>query len=44
MLYDRLCYLREVAAAQQLRLEVRYEKLFDEKVSPRCRVLIAEKL
>ncbi|XP_064542597.1 probable methyltransferase-like protein 25 isoform X2 [Drosophila montana] len=44
VLYDRLCYLREVAAAQQLRLEVRYEKLFDEKVSPRCRVLIAEKL
>ncbi|KAH8405654.1 hypothetical protein KR215_005461 [Drosophila sulfurigaster] len=44
LLYDRLCYLREAAEEQQLRLEVRYEQLFDEQVSPRCQVLIAKKL
>ncbi|EDW01976.1 GH20155 [Drosophila grimshawi] len=44
VLYDRLCYLQELAAVQHLSVEVRYEKLFDEKLSPRCRVLIAEKL
>ncbi|TDG44718.1 hypothetical protein AWZ03_008859 [Drosophila navojoa] len=44
LLYDRLCYLQELAAVQQLELAVRYEKLFDEKLSPRCHVLIAQKL
>ncbi|XP_034477240.1 protein RRNAD1-like [Drosophila innubila] len=44
VLYDRLCFLKDAAAGQQLQLEVRYEKLFDEQISPRCHVLIAKKL
>ncbi|KAH8261540.1 hypothetical protein KR044_010909 [Drosophila immigrans] len=44
LLYDRLCYLREAATDQKLNVEVRYEQLFDEQVSPRCHVLIAKKL
>ncbi|KAH8413702.1 hypothetical protein KR222_004184, partial [Zaprionus bogoriensis] len=44
VLYDRLCYLKEAAARQKFPLEVHYEKLFDEQVSPRCHVLVAKKL
>lgn len=44
VLYDRLCYLKDAAAGQKLQLEVRYEKLFDEQISPRCYCLIAKKL
>ncbi|KAH8355038.1 hypothetical protein KR093_004212 [Drosophila rubida] len=44
LLYDRLCFLKEAAAEQRQPLEVRYEQLFDEQVSPRCQVLIAKKL
>ncbi|KAL7737630.1 hypothetical protein ACLKA6_007738 [Drosophila palustris] len=44
VLYDRLCFLKESAAAEQLQLEVCYEKLFDEQISPRCHSLIAKKL
>ncbi|XP_037951871.1 methyltransferase-like protein 25 [Teleopsis dalmanni] len=44
VLYDRLCYLEEEAAEQGLKINVRYEKIFNEKLSPRCYVLIAQKL
>ncbi|KAH8372628.1 hypothetical protein KR009_001431 [Drosophila setifemur] len=44
VLLDRLCFLEEAAAKQKLRVKIRYEAIFDEKVSPRCHVLVAEKL
>ncbi|EDW72086.2 uncharacterized protein Dwil_GK10627 [Drosophila willistoni] len=44
VLFDRLCYLEEEAAARNLPVRTKYEQLVDEKLSPRCHVLIAEKL
>ncbi|SPP75972.1 protein RRNAD1-like [Drosophila guanche] len=44
ILFDRLCYLQEAAAEHKVHVRVRYEQLLDEKVSPRCHVLVAEKL
>ncbi|XP_030388019.1 uncharacterized protein LOC115634449 [Scaptodrosophila lebanonensis] len=44
VLFDRLCYLEEAAVAQGLSVRARYEQLLDEKLSPRCFVLVAEKL
>ncbi|XP_061399343.1 methyltransferase-like protein 25B [Musca vetustissima] len=44
VLYDRLCFMEETAAELNLNIYVRYEKLMDEELSPRCYVLIAEKL
>ncbi|XP_052854775.1 methyltransferase-like protein 25B isoform X2 [Drosophila gunungcola] len=44
VLFDRLCFLKEAAENQKLTVQVRYETLFDEKISPRCQVLFAEKL
>ncbi|XP_026841681.1 protein RRNAD1-like [Drosophila persimilis] len=44
ILFDRLCYLQEAAAEHKVNVRVRYEKLLDEEVSPRCHVLVAEKL
>ncbi|XP_017839062.1 protein RRNAD1-like [Drosophila busckii] len=44
VLLDRLCYLNDVATSKHLRIEAWYEKLLDEELSPRCRVLVAKKL
>lgn len=44
MLYDRLCYMTEQAEEMQLKLQVYYEKLMDEELSPRCYVMVAKKL
>ncbi|KAH8272032.1 hypothetical protein KR018_007032 [Drosophila ironensis] len=44
VLLDRLCFLEEEAAKQKLSISTRYEAIFDELVSPRCHVLVAEKL
>ncbi|KNC26737.1 hypothetical protein FF38_11381 [Lucilia cuprina] len=44
VLYDRLCYMEETALKMNLKINVRYEKIMDEELSPRCYVLIAEKL
>ncbi|XP_073811666.1 methyltransferase-like protein 25B [Musca autumnalis] len=44
VLYDRLCFMQETAVDLKLNINVRYEKLMDEELSPRCYVLIAEKL
>ncbi|TMW45557.1 hypothetical protein DOY81_009364 [Sarcophaga bullata] len=44
VLYDRLCYMEETALNLNLNIKVRYEKIMDEELSPRCYVLIAEKL
>ncbi|XP_013112547.2 methyltransferase-like protein 25B isoform X1 [Stomoxys calcitrans] len=43
VLYDRLCYMQETALLLNIKLNVRYEKLMDEELSPRCYALIAEK-
>ncbi|XP_065368944.1 uncharacterized protein LOC135961373 [Calliphora vicina] len=44
VLYDRLCYMEETALKMDLKIKVRYEKIMDEELSPRCYVLIADKL
>ncbi|XP_075167966.1 putative methyltransferase-like protein 25 [Haematobia irritans] len=44
VLYDRLCYIKEMASELKLNLNVHYEKLMDEELSPRCYALVAEKL
>ncbi|KAM7345778.1 uncharacterized protein ACRADG_011927 isoform 1-T3 [Cochliomyia hominivorax] len=44
VLYDRLCFMKETAFKMDLKIKVRYEKIMDEELSPRCYVLIAEKL
>ncbi|KAH8234536.1 hypothetical protein KR032_009135 [Drosophila birchii] len=43
VLLDRLCYLEEIAASQKIPIKAKYNTLLDEKISPRCRVLVAEK-
>uniref|UniRef100_A0A1B0B5B7 Methyltransferase domain-containing protein n=1 Tax=Glossina palpalis gambiensis TaxID=67801 RepID=A0A1B0B5B7_9MUSC len=44
VLYDRLYYMQELGQNLQMRIQVHYEKLLDEELSPRCHVLIAKKL
>uniref|UniRef100_A0A0K8WHJ7 Uncharacterized protein C12orf26 n=1 Tax=Bactrocera latifrons TaxID=174628 RepID=A0A0K8WHJ7_BACLA len=45
VLYDRVCYMNEYAETQtNLKIKVKYHKILDEKLSPRCFALIAEKL
>ncbi|XP_054737059.1 probable methyltransferase-like protein 25 isoform X2 [Anastrepha obliqua] len=45
VLYDRLCYMQEYAEERpNLKLNVQIQKILDEKLSPRCYALIAEKL
>ncbi|CAD7014616.1 protein RRNAD1 [Ceratitis capitata] len=45
VLYDRVCYMNEYAEAHpHIKLKVRCQKILNEKLSPRCFVLIAEKL
>ncbi|KAH8351249.1 hypothetical protein KR059_012446 [Drosophila kikkawai] len=43
VLLDRLCYLEEMAASQNIPIKAQYKILLDEKISPRCQVLVAEK-
>ncbi|KAH8286809.1 hypothetical protein KR054_011086 [Drosophila jambulina] len=43
VLLDRLCYLEEMAARQKIPIKAQYNTLLDEKISPRCQVLVAEK-
>ncbi|KAH8319689.1 hypothetical protein KR074_003873 [Drosophila pseudoananassae] len=44
VLLDRLCFLEDESVKQSIPLSARYESIFDDKVSSRCHVLIAEKL
>lgn len=44
VLYDRLCFLKESSLERNLQIQARYEKIFDESLSPRCQVLIVEKI
>ncbi|KAH8350093.1 hypothetical protein KR084_007998 [Drosophila pseudotakahashii] len=44
VLFDRLCYLQEEAENKKVPVKVRYDVLFDKKISPRCHVMVAEKL
>ncbi|KAH8234492.1 hypothetical protein KR038_012122 [Drosophila bunnanda] len=44
VLLDRLCYLEELAARQNIPIKAQYKTLLDEKISPRCQVLVAQKI
>ncbi|KAH8375681.1 hypothetical protein KR200_010181 [Drosophila serrata] len=44
VLLDRLCYLEEMAARRKIPIEAQYKTLLDEKISPRCQVLVAKKI
>lgn len=44
VLIDRIRYIEEEAARMSLRLEIKVKKLQNDKLSPRCFILIVEKL
>ncbi|XP_055381754.1 methyltransferase-like protein 25B [Condylostylus longicornis] len=43
ILYDRICYINEQSQMKDLNINSRYQKILDDKLSPRCFVLMSSK-